>query len=78
MGDMHHVQDAEQKLVLAKSTDKEVARLPYRTTGKKIIKVTPSQVAAAQARVIADRRLGTATPNWIVRISKLGPHNLLA
>ncbi|WP_144723437.1 hypothetical protein [Cellulosimicrobium sp. TH-20] len=45
--------------------------------GKKVIKVTASQISAARARVEADRRLGNATPSWIVRISRLSSRNPL-
>ena len=42
--------------------------VPHDGRGKRI-SVTPTQVAAAKLRVVADRRLGRPTPSWVVDLA---------
>ncbi|MBE9924851.1 hypothetical protein G8C93_02955 [Cellulosimicrobium cellulans] len=67
--------DWYRQLAAKRDPDSAIRPEVKMVNGKRVIKVTSSQVSAAQARVEADRRLGNKTPDWIVRISKLGPRN---
>lgn len=39
------------------------------TDGRKVVRVTRAQVNAAQGRIIADRKQGRSTPEWIVKVA---------
>lgn len=47
------------------------ARRPARPVARRVV-VTRAQVAAAQGRIITDRRLGRSTPAWVVAVAAAG------
>lgn len=41
--------------------------------GRKVVKVTRAQVAAAKGKIVTDRRQGKDTPEWVKAVAEAKP-----